>query len=139
MLFSWYSWFSWFWFQSGKISEFFLDVTAARKPTGILNSKLHLILLNMIWWFTAGKKNFLYIQFNFLQMLLFPNVRLSMTTFYINSAMNKYDEIKRLNFLRFISTQIMGSIFHSSFLTLEVSMHLFSFVCLKKIQDKIMS
>ena len=93
----------------------------------------------MIWWFTAGKKNFLYIQFNFLQMLVFPNVRLSMTTFYINSAMNKYDEIKRLNFLRFISTQMMGSIFHSSFLTLKVSMHLFSFVCLKKIQDKIMS
>ena len=139
MLFSWYSWFCWFCFQSGKISEFFLDVTAARKPTGILNSKLHIMLLNMIWWFTAGKKNFLYIQFNFLQMLVFPNVRLSMTTFYINSAMNKYDEIKRLNFLRFISTQMMRSIFQSSFLTLRVSMHLFSFVCLKKIQDKIMS
>ena len=119
-----------FGFNQAKYLNFFLDVTAARKPTGILNSKLHVILLNMIWWFTAGKKNFLYIQFNFLQMLVFPNVRLSMTTFYINSAMNKYDEIKRLNFLRFISTQMMGSIFHSSCLTLKVSMHLFSFVCL---------
>ena len=81
----------------------FLEVTAARKHTGILNSKLHVILLNM------KKKNTLYIQFNFLQMLVFPNVRLSMTTFYINSARNKYeyDEIKRLNFLRFISTQMM--------------------------------
>ena len=85
------------------------------------------------------KKNTLYIQFNFLQMLVFPNVRLSMTTFYINSAMNKYDEIKRLNFLRFISTQMMGQILHSSFLPLKVPTLLFSFVCLEKVFDKIMS
>ena len=52
------------------------------------------------------KKNTLYIQFNFLQMLVFPNVRLSMTTFYINSAMNKYDEIKRLN-LRYESSTLI--------------------------------